>query len=193
MKLFEQAAQAESKNKPFAVVTLIATQGRVPRRDGRMVVFSNGQINGTIGGGQTEREAIQLALESIRKDKGGKYFLKVRETGMAEIFIDVPIKRRRVVIIGSGHVAQALAEEFHRLDFEVYFVDDRQFDVPVWATLIKKEGNDEEIGHLIDDKTAVIFSNPDDVSSLLEVVQATETPYIGILSSRKRRPLKTVE
>ena len=187
MKLFEQVAQAESKNKPFAVVTLIATQGRVPRRDGRMVVFSNGQINGTIGGGQTEREAIQLALESIRKDKGGKYFLKVRETGMAEIFIDVPIKRRRVVIIGSGHVAQALAEEFHRLDFEVYFVDDRQFDVPVWATLIKKEGNDEEIGHLIDDKTAVIFSNPDDVSSLLEVVQATETPYIGILSSRKRK------
>ena len=190
MKLFEQAAIAEIKNKPFAVVTLIATQGRVPRRDGRMVVFSNGEVNGTIGGGEMEREAVQLAVESIKEGKGGKFSLKVRETGMAEIFIDVPIKRRKVIIIGSGHVAQSLAEEFHRLNFEVYFVDDRPFDVPIWATLVKKEGNDEEIGHLIDDKTAVIFSNPDDVSSLLETVQATPTPYIGILSSRKRKPFE---
>ena len=187
MKLFEQIATAESKNKPFAVVTLISTQGRVPRRDGRMVVFANGETNGTIGGGEMERNAIQLALESIKKGKGGKNLLKVRETGMVEIFIDVPIKRRRVLVVGSGHVAQALAEEFHRLDFETYFVDDRQFDVPLWATLVKKTDNNEEISHLIDDKTAVIFSNPVDVSSLLETVQATETPYIGILSSRKKK------
>ncbi len=187
MGLFEQAAIAESKNKPFAVVTLISTQGRVPRRDGRMVVFANGETSGTIGGGETEREAIELALESIKTGKGAKHSLKVRTTGMAEIFIDVPIKRRRVVIIGSGHVAQSLAEEFYRLNFEVFFVDDRAFDVPKWATLVKKEGNYEEIGHLIDDKTAVIFSNPDDVSPLLETVQTTATPYIGILSSRKRK------
>ena len=187
MKLFEMAAMAESKNKPFAVVTLIATQGRVPRKDGRMVVFANGQFNGTIGGGETEREAIQLAIESLRAGKSGKHSLKVRETGMAEIFIDVPIKRRRVIIVGSGHVGQSLAHEFHRLDFEVFFVDDRPFDVPEWATLIKKSNNDEEISRLIDDKTAVIFSNPDDVYPLLDVVQPTNTPYIGILSSRKRK------
>ncbi len=187
MKLFEQVAIAESKNKPFAVVTLIATQGRVPRKDGRMVVFADGQFNGTIGGGEAEREAIGLAMESLKTGKGGKYQLKVRETGMAEIFIDVPIKRRRVLIVGSGHVGQSLAEEFHRLDFEVYFVDDRDFDVPKWATQIKKENNDEEISHLIDDRTAVIFSNPDDVSTLFEVVKSAPTPYIGILSSRKRK------
>ena len=187
MKLFEMAAMAESKNKPFAVVTLIATQGRVPRKDGRMVVFADGSSNGTIGGGETEREAIGLAIESLKAGKGGMYQLKVRESGMAEIFIDIPIKRRRVIIVGSGHVGQSLAEEFHRLSFEVFFVDDRDFDVPEWATLIKKEGNDEEISHLIDDKTAVIFSNPDDVYPLLDVVQPTNTPYIGILSSRKRK------
>lgn len=187
MKLFEQVAIAESKNRPFAIVTLISTQGRVPRRDGRMVVFSDGEINGTIGGGEMERNAIKLAFESIKTGKGGKYMLKVRETGMAEIFIDVPIKRRRVIIVGSGHVAQSLAEEFHRLDFEVYFIDDRLFDVPIWAALVKKTDNDEKIRHLIDDKTAVIFSNPDDVSSLLETIQTTETPYIGILSSRKSK------
>ena len=187
MKLFEMAAMAETKNKPFAVVTLIATQGRVPRKDGRMVVFADGQFNGTIGGGETEREAIQLARDSLKTGKGGKYSLKVRESGMAEIFIDVPIKRRKILIIGSGHVGQSLAEEFHRLNFEVFFVDDRPFDVPEWATQIKKSNNDEEISHLIDDKTAVIFSNPDDVSSLLNTILATPTPYVGILSSRKRK------
>lgn len=187
MKLFEQVAMAESKNKPFALVTLISTQGRAPRRDGRMVVFANGETNGTIGGGEMEREATQLALESIKNGKGGKHLIKIRETGMAEVFIDVPIKRRRAMVVGSGHVAQSLAEELHRLNFEIYFVDDREFDVPEWANLVKKTNNNEKISHLIDDKTAVIFSNPEDVSSLMDTVQATSTPYIGVLSSRKKK------
>ena len=48
--VFEAASAAESMNQPFAVVTLIGTQGTVPRKDGRMVVLRDGSSFGTIGG-----------------------------------------------------------------------------------------------------------------------------------------------
>jgi len=185
-------AEAELKNKPFALVTLIGVQGRVPRCDGRMAVFLDGSSYGTIGGGEAEREAVQMALESIFKGKGGKRMIKVKDSGEAEVFIDVPIARRRVVIVGTGHVAKALANEFHNLLFEVLFVDDRDIDVPKWATLIKKDellsiSEHYIVKQHIDDKTAVLFSNPEDVDSMIGVFLKTKTPYIGVLSSRKRK------
>ena len=185
--LFELTAEAELKNKPFAIVTLIGVQGRVPRRDGRMAVFLDGTSSGTIGGGEAEREAIQMAIECIHKDKGGKKMINVKESGKAEIFIDVPIARRKAIIVGTGHVAIALANEFHNLMFEVLFVDDRDVDVPKWASLVKKTELINSLEHYIDDKTAVLFSNPEDVDSMIEVLLQTKTPYVGVLSSRKRK------
>lgn len=198
--LFEAASVAESRNQPFAVVTLIGTQGTVPRKDGRMVVLRDGSSFGTIGGGEAERQAVSRALLCIEKGKGGKEMIKVKESGTAEVFIDVPIARRKVVVFGTGHVAMALAQVFHNLSFEVVFVDnDRDGlanDIPKWASLVEKEAFCEVLRHeipsngntIVDDRTAVLFSNPDEVDAFLEAVLKTNTPYIGILASRKRKP-----
>lgn len=197
--LFEAASAAESKNQPFAVVTLIGTQGTVPRKDGRMVVLRDGTSYGTIGGGDTERQAVSMALQCIEKGKGEKKIMKVKESGIAEVFIDVPIARRKVLIFGTGHVAMAFAQVFHDLSFEVVFVDkdrdDFEYGIPKWAFIVKKESFFEILGHgepiepaLIDDRTAVLFSNPDEVDIFLDAVLKTDAPYIGILASRKRKP-----
>lgn len=197
--LFEAASVAESRNQPFAVVTLIGTQGTVPRKDGRMVVLRDGSSFGTIGGGEAERQAVSRALLCIEKGKGGKEMIKVKESGTAEVFIDVPIARRKVVVFGTGHVAMALAQVFHNLSFEVVFVDnDRDGlanDIPKWASLVEKEAFCEVLRHespsngntIVDDRTAVLFSNPDEVDSFLDAVLETRTPYIGVLASRKRK------
>lgn len=192
---FQIAAEAESMNRPFAMVTLVGTSGRVPRRDGRMVVLRDGSTYGTIGGGESERQAAATALECIENGKGGMFEMKVKESGSAKVFVDVPVARRKAVVVGTGHVAMALGEEFHRLAFEVVFVDDWDAEVPKWATLVKKSALSDppcsgsgSAPMLIDDRTAVLFSNPDDVSSLLPCVLGTSTPFVGILASRKRPP-----
>ena len=198
--VFEAASAAEAKNKPFAVVTLIGTQGTVPRKNGRMVVLGDGSSYGTIGGGDAERQAVSKALLCIERGKGGKEMIKVKKSGTAEVFIDIPITRCKVVIFGTGHVAMAFAQVFHNLSFEVVFVDDDRDglanDIPKWASIVKKEAFVEALGRedvsnvnaIVDDRTAVLFSNPDEVDAFLDAVLKTNAPYIGVLASRKRKP-----
>ena len=59
---------------PYAMVTLVDCQGSTPRSPGaRMLVFEDGSIRGTIGGGVSEADATQRALESLKTGKPGLF------------------------------------------------------------------------------------------------------------------------
>lgn len=63
----EIIACAQEQGEPFALVSIIGSTGHVPRGVGsRMVVWENGKIHGTIGGGKRESEIIEAALLSLR-------------------------------------------------------------------------------------------------------------------------------
>jgi xanthine dehydrogenase accessory factor len=52
---------------PGALCTIIDAKGSTPRKQGsKMVVYPDGSIVGTIGGGEVEARVIEAALESIR-------------------------------------------------------------------------------------------------------------------------------
>ena len=51
---------------PCALATVVATQGSVPRAAGaKMLVYGDGAISGTVGGGKFESLVIAEALEAI--------------------------------------------------------------------------------------------------------------------------------
>ena len=53
-----------------ALVTVVSTKGSVPRREGaKMIVWADGRTLGSIGGGCSEGEAVQMAYEVIRDGK----------------------------------------------------------------------------------------------------------------------------
>src|SRR6478672_8161082 len=55
---------------PFAVVTVAATTGSVPRAPGsKMFVYADGRISGTIGGGKFESLVIAEAQAALEKRK----------------------------------------------------------------------------------------------------------------------------
>lgn len=57
---------------PFALVTLVACQGSTPRGPGaRMLVFPDGTIRGTIGGGVSEAAAKRQAREALETGEAG--------------------------------------------------------------------------------------------------------------------------
>ena len=186
-ELFEIATQCARRNRSFSIATIVGAQGRTPRKDGRMIVLPDGRTCGTVGGGAAEREIKEIALDAMKVGKGRRVQIQVREYGMLDVFIDVPIRGRKAVIFGTGHIARSVAEVLFHIGFEVFFIDDyaveHGFDCPQNMTLLP---SDKFRSIAIDSKTAIIFSNPQDRDKYIEEVLETESPYIGVLSSKLR-------
>ena len=60
------ALEAEARGERAALVTVVSTEGSTPQRAGaRMLVYADGRIFGTIGGGCLEAEMSWRAREAI--------------------------------------------------------------------------------------------------------------------------------
>jgi len=183
---FEIAAQCEKRNKSFAIATITGATGRTPRKDGRMVVLPDGRCFGTVGGGAGEREVARLAIEAMKEGRGRFVQIKIKESGMIDVFIDVPVRGRKAILFGTGHIATTLADVLFRIGFEITFVDerarDRGFVCP--DNMALESGFDIKA---VDSKTAVVFSNPEDRDKYIHEVLKSDCAYIGVLSSKTRQ------
>jgi hypothetical protein len=54
----QKAYELKAKSEPFATVTIIRVSGSAPRDVGAKMIVSNGEVFGTIGGGNLEHLAI---------------------------------------------------------------------------------------------------------------------------------------
>ncbi|MCM3715917.1 XdhC family protein [Halalkalibacter oceani] len=62
----QQIMTLQDTNERAALATVIRTKGSTPRKVGaKMLIFRNGSISGTIGGGCGEGEVIEKGLEVI--------------------------------------------------------------------------------------------------------------------------------
>jgi len=134
--VLEAALRAEKDDEKAALVTVVGTEGSTPQKAGaRMLVYADGRIVGTIGGGCLEAEMIsraRLAIEG-RKVKLTSYDLTPEQAGedglvcggRMQVFIE-PIEGTPVLcLFGAGHVAQPLARMAHECGFRVEVADDR--------------------------------------------------------------------
>ena len=110
---------------------------------------------------------------------------------MIDVFIDVPVRGRKALIFGTGHIATTLADVLFRIGFEITFIDEfavsRGFRCPDNMSLAS--GPDK---NRIDRKTAVIFSNPEDRDKYIDEILSSECGYIGVLSSRTRQKIDNI-
>jgi xanthine dehydrogenase accessory factor len=131
------ALQALDRGEDAALVTIVSTEGSTPQRVGaRMLVFGDGRIVGTIGGGCYENDAAGKARESLRTRKAGlaRYDLSdalAEENGLIcggrmEVFIEPLEPSPRLVIVGAGHVSQHVAGMAADVGFRVQVLDDRE-------------------------------------------------------------------
>ncbi len=96
-----------------------------------MIVYENGSIYGTIGGGALEKTIINRALEAIKNNNAfiAEHNL-VKDLAMCcggtvSVFIEPVMNRRKLYIFGAGHVGKALACFATSLDFNITLIDDR--------------------------------------------------------------------
>ena len=131
--IYDEIAGLKKSDRKAALCTVINTKGSAPRKIGaKMIVFEDGSIKGTIGGGDLEKKVIDEAIEVINKHEASifKHDL-LRQHGMCcggvvEIFIEPIVKIKRLFIFGAGHTGQALAKFANDTGFDVFLIDDRK-------------------------------------------------------------------
>ena len=134
--VLDAALRAEREGEAAALVTVVSTEGSTPQRAGaKMLVYADGRIVGTIGGGCVEaemtwraRQAIdsgrpQLADWDLTPEQAGEDGLVCG--GRMQVFIEPIETTPTLCLFGAGHVAQALAEIAKRVGFRVEVADDR--------------------------------------------------------------------
>jgi len=131
IKLLNDAIE---QKKNIAFITVISVDGSTPRGTGsKMIVYEDGKIAGTIGGGSFEAMAIKKAVECIKKGESGKFTFELTPKGIGalcmgkmEIFIDVYKSPLKVFICGGGHVAKKLAKVLTIAGIPYYVADERK-------------------------------------------------------------------
>ena len=136
MNIYESLMKAESEGRPYALATIVRTIGCTPRSAGtKMLVFPDGSIEGTVGGGIAEKLVIDDALDCIRS---GEPVMKryspqvIREQDLEpdcvktmDIFIEPANTASRLYLLGAGHVAQAVLPLAKQAGFYVTVIDTR--------------------------------------------------------------------
>ena len=136
-EVFSAVADALERGESAALVTIVSTLGSTPQRVGaKMLVFGDGRIVGTIGGGCYENDAFWKAREAIktRRPELIHYELSddfAQETGLIcggtmDVYIEPIEPSPELYIIGAGHVGFHLAKLAADVGFRVHIVDDRE-------------------------------------------------------------------
>lgn len=187
------------ENLAAALCTVVSTKGSTPRKTGtKMLVLQNGKIYGTIGGGNLEKQVIEIAIETI-ENKNSKIhkFELLQQLGMCcggtvEIFIEPIMEKNKLYIFGAGHVGTALAIFAQNTGFEVTVIDDRSDYIQSIQNekITKIYSNFENaISNLTFDKqtyiVVVTYSHPSD-RTILSLCINKPNAYLGMIGSRRK-------
>src|SRR5579864_8463538 len=125
-EVFAAVSEALERGESAALVTIVSTTGSTPQRVGaKMLVYDDGRVVGTIGGGCYENDAFWKAREALkaRKPLTVKYELTddfAEETGLIcggqmDVYIEPIEPSPELYIIGGGHVGYHLARLAHEV------------------------------------------------------------------------------
>jgi xanthine dehydrogenase accessory factor len=135
MTLYQEVVEIEKNNGAGALCTIIQSKGSTPRHvNSKMLVYPDGHITGTVGGGEVENRVIKAALQAIddRTPRLLSYNMSNPERGdpgvcggQLEIYVEPIVPKPVLVVVGVGHVGKAVAHLAKWLGFIVAVSDDR--------------------------------------------------------------------
>jgi xanthine dehydrogenase accessory factor len=167
-----------------------------------MVVYPDGSIAGTIGGGAMEAAIIREAMDAIAQGTSRMAHYELRDPesgdlgvcgGEADVYIDVVASRPTLLVVGAGHVAVPVAEIGHMVGFRVVVLDDRaeMASEERFPTAEKRIVGDiaEKLGALsITPNTYVVIITRGHAydEAALRVVVGSSAAYVGMIGSRRK-------
>ena len=203
LPILEELLAAQRRGQSVVLATVIRARGSVPRHAGsKMLIYEDGRISGTVGGGEMESRVIaeaQLALQDNRP-RLVPYSL-VDPTrgdpgvcgGEMEVYLEPYLPPATVFVVGAGHVGQAVADLAHWLGYRVAVHDDRaelanEEVVPHADIYLTGDFAETLARQPLTRNTFVVLSTRNvmvDRQILPHLVDAP-APYIGIIGSKRR-------
>jgi xanthine dehydrogenase accessory factor len=203
LSLLGHLADLERKGEAAALATVVRARGSVPRHPGsKMLVFRDGRIEGTIGGGEMEARVVEEALRSLQDGSSRLLHYELSDPkdgdpgvcgGEVEVFVEPIGSRPTLVVVGGGHVGQAVVHLARWLGFRTVVSDDRpeyaspetlpEADVHIVCALAELPKR-----MTIDAQTYIVLTtrgvavDVDGLPALLE----TPAAFIGVIGSRRR-------
>lgn len=134
--VFQALAELEDRNGQGALCMIVRSKGSTPRSAGsKMLVYPDGTIVGTVGGGEMESRVIAEARQAIRDGQARMLEYSMTDPtrgdpgvcgGQVEIYVEPLRPRPTLVVIGAGHVGKAVVYLAKWLGFYVVVSDDRE-------------------------------------------------------------------
>jgi xanthine dehydrogenase accessory factor len=203
MSIFQSISEIEKKGGAAALCTIIRAEGSTPRHVGsKMIVFPDGRIEGTIGGGEMESRVLNVALEAIADGKPRIERYDLADPGRGdpgvcggqlEVFVEPIRPNPTLVVVGAGHVGKSVAQLAKWLGFRVVVSDDREGfatpdNIPDADTYIPglMEILPEKMS--INSQTFFVLCTRNvevDIRGLPAIL-GTPAAYIGVIGSRRR-------
>ena len=130
MDFFSKAAELSSRKEPFAVATIVRTQGSSSAKPGsKALIDAQGKIlMGWVGGGCAESAVRSEALRCIRTETPILITLNMQDEvlgvgmpcgGMMDVYIEPVVPQPELLIAGHGRIAQVLANLGKLMNFSV--------------------------------------------------------------------------
>jgi len=198
-EIFNDLKTVIEQGIPAVLCLVTGTTGSTPRKAGsKMLVFQDGTIKGTVGGGSVEFQAIQDAQGIIC---GGtpftKHFhleddLKMHCGGTMEIYFEPIGCLPKLYIFGGGHIGKALAGYATGLGFRPFVFDQREGIFDEWNIPgVETQNGDflKIIDSLVFDKNtyiAIVTHKHDFDETVLLACLPHEFAYIGMIGSKRK-------
>lgn len=190
------------EGKRVCYAFIIEQEGSTPRGVGTsMVIKEDGEIFGSVGGGNVEVTTIVAAKRCIKEEISETISLDVYTdnngekvySGKVKIFIKTYLPQKKLIIAGAGHVAYCLYKLAILVGFSVYVFDYREDlltkeKYPKAAELIYGKISDSIKNYDLDKNSYVVIASGStkfDEDILKEVINK-DTAYIGVLGSKKK-------
>jgi xanthine dehydrogenase accessory factor len=204
--IFEEIARIRRERSNASLATVVGGERGAPGKTGfRMLVYADGTILGTVGGGLLEAKIREEALRCLH-DKTPRLLeftlddqsadgIDVLCGGKVKIFVEPILGASTVYVFGGGHIAVPLVEFAKALDFAVVVVEDREefankkrFPLADEVKLGDFAKVSESTDFHVDDCVVIITrGHQHDEVVLKECLSKNKLPgYIGMIGSKEK-------
>ena len=197
--IYEAAVQALRGGEVVALATIVEAGPSSPRAPGaKMLVYSDGRTLGTVGGGPSEAWVVENAREAL--SEGRSRLIHWSPEGGRDVcadeltcFVDVLLPEPTLLIVGAGHIGQAVASMGAWLGYRIIVLDERPSAVssehfPDADALLCGPLREELESYPLGEHVYVVLVTPHHSpdEDALAVLVDRDVPYVGLLGSTRR-------
>ena len=185
--------------RPSALCIVTSVSSSTPGKLGaKMIVFEDGRLEGTVGGGSIEKRVIDDAIAAIKsqdpvlKEYNLQKDLSMTCGGLMSVYIEPLNKASRLYVFGAGHIGKFVALYAPDMGFETTLIDWRKdiFEDPEKVAYTQWcKPYIEAIGDIEFDTSTycvIVTPNHEMDEQILAVLGKKLTAYLGLIGSKRK-------